>query len=272
MKNFLPRGVHVLAAFLLAASTTFGSWPALAQLTENNVVRILEVTSGETYEVGVLLEGQDYYIDREYVVEHAPEDLIGSTLIKTANDDKNGTQDVLITFELLKESHLYVGYDQRLTSSPQWLANFEQSGDTLDVSDGGMDYFLLWRTNEPIPPDTYSLGGNAAQGAVGAESMYTLLIVPTDGTTPLAAAYTAEPDAGVGPLERAQALVGVAQLDRCDRPRTHDHVDVGAHARRVRRRRTCTTPGTVTTGAVRCMLMERLGISRCQYRCVRDRA
>jgi len=83
---------------------------------------------------------------------------------------------------------LYVGYDNRAVNLPNWIAGYYQEmGDALVVSDVSASPLHLWARD--IPAGAVVMGGNLAEGASGAASMYVVLLrgqgTVADTTAPL---------------------------------------------------------------------------------------
>ena len=118
---------------------------------------------------------QEYYIDRPYTLLNLPPDKVNLLWIKTANDDKLNAQEEFLSFSINIDADLYVGYDHRVSSLPNWIANhFTDSGLEVEVSDTDASPMRLWF--KPVQTGTVTLGGNMASGASGAGSMYIVLL------------------------------------------------------------------------------------------------
>ena len=119
--------------------------------------------------------GDEYYIDRPYTVISIPADKTDLLWIKTANDDKMNSQEAFLSFSVNIDADLYVGYDHRASSRPDWIADhFTDSGLQIEVSDTDASPMTLWV--RPVQAGTVTLGGNMAPGASGAGSMYVVLL------------------------------------------------------------------------------------------------
>jgi hypothetical protein len=119
--------------------------------------------------------GEEYYIDRPYTVISIPSDKTDLLWIKTANDDKMNSQEEFLSFTINIDADLYVGYDHRAGSLPDWIADhFTDSGLQIEVSDTDASPMTLWA--RPVQAGTVTLGGNMAPGASGAGSMYVVLL------------------------------------------------------------------------------------------------
>ena len=119
--------------------------------------------------------GEEYYVDRTYTVISIPADKTDLLWIKTANDDKLNSQEEFLNFTINIDADLYVGYDHRASSPPDWIANqFTDSGLQIEVTDTDASPMTLWI--RPVQAGTITLGGNMASGASGTGSMYVVLL------------------------------------------------------------------------------------------------
>jgi len=125
--------------------------------------------------------GSQYFSDRSFTITSMPAYLAGCTGIQTKNDDKDETSEAWIDFDLDREADVYVAYDRRATSLPNWMADYTEMGDVINVSDSGQGYARLYRRTFPVREVV--LGANMAAGAAGAGSNYFVLILP-GGTGP----------------------------------------------------------------------------------------
>jgi lysophospholipase L1-like esterase len=122
--------------------------------------------------------GDEYYIDRTYTLTSIPSEIDTRTdeWIMTGNNDKGSTSDTFLEFEIEQDSIVYIGYDSRSTSLPDWLVNdFNPTSLTIGVSEA-MDHFNVYA--QVFTAGTFSLGGNRADGSAGAGSMYIVVVVP----------------------------------------------------------------------------------------------
>ena len=140
------------------------------------VISGLLAASGKTYEVvdSGLSTGQPVYTDRAYTFTSIPAWLIGATYIKTANDDKSQADENFLTFSISQDATGYVAYDTRATSLPDWLSGWTDTGEILGTTDVSLRLYTM-----VFPAGTVSLGGTLAPGASGAESNYSVSMVPT---------------------------------------------------------------------------------------------
>ncbi len=155
-----------------AASGTAVSGTVLAY----TFVPSLQVTlagSAET-NLSVVAVGSPYYVDRNYVITSAPEDLIHARMIMTANGDKGATSTSFMRVTVSQATVVYVAYDANAASAPAWLSTrFTKTGHTLGVSESS-DKLNLWAAY--FAAGEVTLGGNNAAGARGAKCMYVVLL------------------------------------------------------------------------------------------------
>ena len=127
--------------------------------------------------------GDQYYTDRDFVVNSIPNSLQDLIWIKTRNDDQYSTSASALSFDLNGNATVYVGYDSRATSVPGWLSSsFTKTTDKISVSDKA-NTLDVWKKTDATGAQV--LGGNWANGNNGAQSNYVVLldIIP-DGTPP----------------------------------------------------------------------------------------
>lgn len=79
--------------------------------------------------------GLAYYTDRDYTLTRVPAVYAGMAVITTPNDDRNlNTESDYLTFEMSAAGTVYVAYDSRATSQPEWMDGFIDTGDVLLTS------------------------------------------------------------------------------------------------------------------------------------------
>jgi hypothetical protein len=134
-------------------------------------------------------------VDRNYTIWDIPGQYEGLLWIKTANDDKFDTSEEFLTFTVNQDATVYVGYDLRALSLPDWVTGqYVQTGTGIGVSDIEASPLQLW--SRDFPAGDVILGGNMAAGASGAYSMYIVLLQGRgtgggDTTPPLISGVTA---------------------------------------------------------------------------------
>jgi hypothetical protein len=154
--------------------------------------------------------GSTYFTDRSFTITSMPAYLQGAPGIQTTNVDKSQTSEAWLDFDVDQEADVYVAYDPRATSLPNWLRDHTEMIDTIGLSDASQGYARLYRKTHRIGEAV--LGGNMAAGAAGAVSNYFVLTLP---------AHTGPPDKADGPSP-ADGATGVnvqARLGWADAPR-----------------------------------------------------
>ena len=91
--------------------------------------------SGPRFEETTLTEGLEYYTDRAYQLTDVPSFYNGMEAIITPNDESNRTDATgYLTFTMPYNGTVYVAYDSRATSEPNWMNGFLDTGDVLRTS------------------------------------------------------------------------------------------------------------------------------------------
>ncbi len=88
------------------------------------------------YKIASLHKGDRIYVDRDYQVDAIPHDLASALWLKTANNDKFSTGEDFLKFDINRKIDLYVGYDARLTSLPNWLASWDTTDLEIRLKNG----------------------------------------------------------------------------------------------------------------------------------------
>jgi len=109
------------------------------------------------------------YVDRDYAFTGVAS-LGGSTYIKTANDDKNSSGSVFLTFNINRNCTVYVAHSDRIAVKPSWLSTFTDTGANLVTSDASNNLSLYAKN---FSAGAVTLGGNEG----GNESMYSVVVV-----------------------------------------------------------------------------------------------
>ncbi len=136
----------------------------------------LQVTLGGIAEsnLAFLEIGSPYYVDRNYVVTSAPEDLIRTKMVMTANSDKGRSEARFMAIQVSQATVVYVGYDANAASAPTWLSTrFTKTDLKIGVSESS-ERLQLWAGY--FPAGEIVMGGNNATGARGAKCMYVVLL------------------------------------------------------------------------------------------------
>lgn len=126
------------------------------------------------YALGTFTAGRRTYSDRDYTfTAQYPGRLEGQAYLQTANVDRLNFRTNFLGFELLAPAEVLVLYDARASSIPNWLGGFTATGETVVNTDTTFDVYA-----RRFPAGPVSLGGNSAPGGRGADSMYSVVIIP----------------------------------------------------------------------------------------------
>jgi hypothetical protein len=138
------------------------------------LVSNLSVASGKPYELVVdgLISGAPLFIDRSYTFTSIPSSLAGASYIKAANDDKNRSDNSFLSFQVNQGVTVYVAYDHRASSLPNWLRDWNKTGESISTTDVSFNLF----SRDFAASSAITLGGNMAAGASGAGSNYFVVL------------------------------------------------------------------------------------------------
>lgn len=175
--TFLVEGSYVLRLTVddgSVATTDDVTITVIAATSGTLEVQILQVASGKTYQVvnQGLLSGVPVFVDRSYTFTSVPVLVEHSSYIMTANNDKSATDDDFLTLSVNKDVAVYVAYDYRATTIPDWLSDWAVQVPRLGSSDVERVLYL-----KEFPAGNITLGGNLAAGASGARSNYNIAII-----------------------------------------------------------------------------------------------
>jgi hypothetical protein len=152
-------------------------------LNQSRVPFVLENLSPVTYKQNLLEVGNQYYIDLNYTLSSIPSELTGDDIVwvMTADSDGNNTSENYLSFDIIENSTIYVAYDSRAISLPNWLVNnFTPVGAALGVTDLDVGTLNLYKYEANPINGTVVLGGNLAAGAsfpAGTEAANYVVIV-----------------------------------------------------------------------------------------------
>jgi len=118
-----------------------------------------------------LQRGTLVYADRNYTFTQIPEVLAGATHIRTYNDDKSGTEQDFLHFNINLPATLYLAYDGRSTPPKALVEGMEKTDMVIRMSNS--ESFLVYRSN--VNAGKVMLGGNKLGGS-GGESMYQVFL------------------------------------------------------------------------------------------------
>ncbi len=166
-----------LGPFLVYEIVTNWNGPATLNVQAFRIIKNLpsymQIVNPLHYKPAYIQPNDKYYIDRDFYVINIPEILQNCLWIRTANEDKTNQNESFLTFHLDSTAKIYVAYDNRAVSVPDWLSsNFQQTGLTIEVSDQSSP-LNVWSGD--AEPGDITLGGNMAAPASGANSNYVVL-------------------------------------------------------------------------------------------------
>lgn len=163
------------------------------------VVKGTPVTSILTDVMGV---GARLYSDRpSFIVESHPNNLIGETIVQTANNDKGEIDpDPFMSFVVNQNVTVYIAYDPRASVLPAWLDDSWTAAGELTTTDSGEPNRDLF--SKVFPTSIVELGANMAEPADGAQSNYSVIVASTtvESNIPPVASFIALGLPGEAPL------------------------------------------------------------------------
>ncbi len=108
--------------------------------------------SGKQYLAGQLNTGDAVYMDRNYTLATIPQKYQGLTWVKTHMDDKSGTANPFLTYEISVEAEIYVGFS---IPAPAWVVSegWKLTGNEIIIPILGTDipYTLYSKPIRPMP-------------------------------------------------------------------------------------------------------------------------
>jgi hypothetical protein len=137
---------------------------------------ILDNVAPYDYEQNLLETGDTFYIDRDYTLGSIPSELENGIWIMTAEDDAGATSSNFLSFDIDRDAGVYVAYDSRATSLPNWMSGFAASGMQIPIV-GHPQISALEVYQADYSAGTVTLGGNQAIGSSGAGSNYIVIVV-----------------------------------------------------------------------------------------------
>ena len=128
-----------------------------------------------------LTSGIEYYTDRSYQLTSVTSFYDDMEAIITPNDDRNRTDaSGYLTFTMPYDGTVYVAYDSRATSLPNWMDGFIDTGDVIESSLSTQPYLNIYsRVYEQ--GDIVNLGANKATGFVG-DTVSNYIVFYSDGS------------------------------------------------------------------------------------------
>ncbi|PKV62778.1 malectin domain-containing carbohydrate-binding protein [Pontibacter ramchanderi] len=154
---------------------------ATSYQTSPALISNISTGSGKAYTTTGLVIGAKTYVDRTYQVTSLPSILSGSFILQTANDDKQNTSTSFLSFDLSQSSTVYVAYDPRATSLPNWLSGWQKLSDRIGFNDPKISHMDLY--SKTFPAGKVSLGGNLASPASGSQTNYFVVAKQSTSTS-----------------------------------------------------------------------------------------
>jgi hypothetical protein len=154
-------------SFLGAPIPSCGPWTVPFAAACSLGVRIVSENSANPYDVvyGAAV-GQQYYTDRTYTLTYLPAELLGATIVRTPNNDKNLGDSHSLVLEFFTPVRVFIAYDPR-GNPPDWIENFyAATGTSIGVTDSGTSTLGLWMKD--FDAGQYTFTGNKATGWGGA--------------------------------------------------------------------------------------------------------
>ena len=125
------------------------------------------------YQLARVEVSQKYYLDRTFTVTSVPQGFERLWWVRTKNADKANADANHINIGLGRDAIVYVAYDPRAISVPDWLSpgqGWTDTGLSISVSDAGAGTLRIY--SKQFSPGMVVLGGNQAAGYVGPPSGY----------------------------------------------------------------------------------------------------
>ncbi len=139
----------------------------------SSVMEHLSSESGLAYEVGILNEHSEAYIDRAYQLVEIPAHLEGLPFIRSANADAESQVKGGMSFELLFPSRVYIADDTRAPQPPGWLTDhFDGTDQFLSTEDARHRIYQA-----DFPAGLVRLGSNQSSPRVS-KSSYIVILEP----------------------------------------------------------------------------------------------
>ncbi len=123
------------------------------------------------YQLARIEVNHKYYTDRSFTITSIPQGFDRLWWVRTKNADKVSTDTNHINIGLGRDAIVYVAYDPRAISAPDWLSSgqgWTDTGLSIGVSDKGVASLRIY--SKPFSPGMVVLGGNQAAGYVGPTS------------------------------------------------------------------------------------------------------
>jgi hypothetical protein len=121
-----------------------------------------------------LKSGDLQYGDRPYTFVSLPDTLAGCTWIRTANDSKLSSLNVVASFEAVKDLTVFVAHKDDILTKPSWLSNYEETSLSVRNSEDRYNQLTIF-TKHFSKGELVELGKNGSDNEQG---MYSVFLIP----------------------------------------------------------------------------------------------
>ncbi len=125
--------------------------------------------------------GDLQYADRDYTFISIPDELLGSTWIKTANGSKLYAEDTLAIYIAPEDMDVYVAHKDDISNKPEWLSKYTDTQQKV-VNSESLNKNLTLFVNTVSKGDTIFMGNNGSDNGQG---MYSVFMVESNVSTDL---------------------------------------------------------------------------------------
>lgn len=140
-------GQAIISAIAVASKTPVNSVGTSPPLIQSLTLSDQSMTSWSGWSVRSWLDiGVPLYSEGWYLIETLPPNLYGADWIRTENKKPVTRMDWLARFPLTADADVYVMLDARIENIPEWLKEYERTGDEISVHGYPDPYrYKLWR-------------------------------------------------------------------------------------------------------------------------------
>jgi len=125
-------------------------------------------------QIGDLVASDRTTGSKAYKFTDIPEELLGSEWIRTPVESRSATNDDVVSYYLSSDADVYVAYDARINTEPEWLTeNYEETDDVI-VDDQPVN-FKLYKKHYPAG-SFVEMGPNNAKTTMN----YFVIVKPTN--------------------------------------------------------------------------------------------
>lgn len=169
------NGTAVAGGFIYVADGQGGFYVLKMTDPSLHVTKI----SRDDYVVDYLMAFKRVYADRDYVfTPPIPDNLQNQLYIQTKNNNKGSSGDDFLSFNVDKPVTVFVGLDDRITSTPMWLIEdkWTKTSQRMTTDDKNSPGHTLYSKN--FLPGEVELGGNRNSHTTKEFSQYTVIVTP----------------------------------------------------------------------------------------------